>query len=922
MRSSPPLPTSPPPPNPSLSPHLPFSTDYGRTFTEPTGIDAPIIDVYVGAEDHGNTWIYALPLDTASTYFFLSKDSGQSFSKVTSPVHLTSMIPHESRPTWFLGMVEDSSAVVTTDTVYLCEDSDARAPSFRLLKSRVFWTEWLSPADETADKTDTVLMTRFEGAITESLAGLDLIRWEYPFTEHEDVVAKRNCYEFEQIRQFLFSTELPKDNGFNERALYVSTNEGHTFRRAEFPFSGRENHFKIIDASEDMVFAVVQHTFTRTEGSVFYVEVNSPSNMVVNITASKATFSPTNNAGRTQPQTVVIESQNPTACTQTGGILADVKGKVVLVDRGACHFVEKAINAENKGASGIIIVSDSEEVFRMHASAEKERPSIPTYLVRKSDGERLKKAILKGEEVKISFIEDGIREVKLWQASHLYASECTGTKFSVVLKDVMYEAASRDSNTGYIYPETADVFKVQSQTGTYIANQFISTQNRLVSLITYNKGSVWAPIPSPDGVTCSEAASENCYLHLALELSEAVNDIPLPLSTEEGPGIVIANGFVGRGVGADPLDSKVFVSRDGGFTWSLAKRESDDGKSELVFDGPYSFRLLDHGGVIVAVSTSFTNKIYFSIDEGRKFYGLSVTPDAGTDDDWYSGESVQITTEPGGASLVVYTYYGDPISGSWKGNMISFESFLSRPCVRDETDYDVWYPGRLSGSDDDENMCILGQHIAYRRRKPCRICYNGLDHEKEYEDYEKSGQQRSCACTRADYLCAPGFFRPTPTDPLSACTFDFESSVQVTCSSGQSSKKMPHYTLVPGDTCTPSEESSSSYDVSLPTKCTAVAGLSAGLQFLVALTTIGVVVLLVAGFLWWSPGARSRLIRMLGVGEDNCCSRIGGALASCSCFRKSTSFTYSKLALDEEGGDVESEDDELLFGLEDAQARR
>lgn len=893
-----------------------YSTDYGKNFTSPKGISEPIIDVYVGAVGtDGKTWIYALPLDTTSKFFYLSRDSGVSFAKVSAPVHLTNMYPHESRPGWFLGMVEDSSAAVTTDTVYLCENADAPAPSFRLLKSRVFWTEWLAEKDETVDKTDTVLMLRFEGAVTQSLAGLDLIRWEYPFTEKQDVVAKRGVYDFEQINQYLITTELPKDNGFNERNLYVSSDEGHSFRRAIFPFSGRENHFKVIDATEDMIFAVVQHTFTRTEGSVFYVEINSPASMVVNITASKATFSPANPTGRSGKLSVVLETGNPTGCTATGAITTDVKGKVVMVDRGSCHFVEKAVNAENRGAAGIIIVSDSEEVFRMHASADKDRPAIPAYLIRKSDGDKIKRAIAKNEEITISFIEDDIREMKLWEASHLYGSDVSGTRFSVVLKDVMYEAASRDSNTGYIYPETADVFKVESQTGTYIANQFISSENRLVSLITYNKGALWNTIPQPAGARCDSAAPDDCNLHLALEFSEAINDIPLPISTEEGPGIVVANGFVGRGVGARPNDASVFVSRDGGLTWALAKQENGN-----EFEGPHSFRLLDHGGVIVAVSTDYTDAIYFSVDEGRKFYKFTVAASANPDDDWYSGESIQITTEPGGASLVMYAYFGDPITGSWIGRQINFLNILISPC-NDDSDYEVWYPGRISGDEDESKICILGEHIAYRRRKPCSICYNGFDHEKEFEDMEHSGEHEKCACSNVDYMCAPGFFRPYPLDPKGKCTFDYDSSVSITCSTGEVSRKLPHYRLVTGDVCTPSDDSAKVYDSALPTKCTKWVGMSSAMRFLISMSVIGTIVLLVAGVLWWSPAARQRVIRIFGVGDDGACSRVGSALASCSCFRQSTTFKYSQLALDEEGGDLESEDDELLFGLEDAQAK-
>lgn len=43
--------------------------------------------------------------------------------------------------------------------------------------------------------------------------------------------------------------------------------------------------------------------------------------------------------------------------------------------------------------------------------------------------------------------------------------------------------------------------------------------------------------------------------------------IPLPLSTPTAAGIVIANGWIGEGVGATAVFADVFMSRDGGYTW-------------------------------------------------------------------------------------------------------------------------------------------------------------------------------------------------------------------------------------------------------------------------------------------------------------------------------------------------------------------
>jgi len=91
-------------------------------------------------------------------------------------------------------------AFVSVDTVYLSENAASASASFRKVVSDVVWMEWLAPAAETVDKVDTILLTRFKNGVTQDLTGLDLVRWEAPFDASGEVVARSNCYKFEQVR--------------------------------------------------------------------------------------------------------------------------------------------------------------------------------------------------------------------------------------------------------------------------------------------------------------------------------------------------------------------------------------------------------------------------------------------------------------------------------------------------------------------------------------------------------------------------------------------------------------------------------------------------------------------------------------------------------------------------------------------------
>ncbi len=75
----------------------------------------------------------------------------------------------------------------------------------------------------------------------------------------------------------------------------------------------------------------------------------------------------------------------------TAGSLA---GKVALIDRGTCNFTLKALNAQNAGATGVVIVNNSPGLVNM-AGVD---PSIiiPTISISQSDGSILKNLILLG----------------------------------------------------------------------------------------------------------------------------------------------------------------------------------------------------------------------------------------------------------------------------------------------------------------------------------------------------------------------------------------------------------------------------------------------------------------------------------------------------------------------------------------------
>ena len=88
-------------------------------------------------------------------------------------------------------------------------------------------------------------------------------------------------------------------------------------------------------------------------------------------------------------------TQNPTeGCYSTDQDLTD---KIALVDRGNCTFAEKAINAQNAGAKGLIIANFQSGTINMTAPSNLAgQVNIPLVMISSSDGGLIKGAIANG----------------------------------------------------------------------------------------------------------------------------------------------------------------------------------------------------------------------------------------------------------------------------------------------------------------------------------------------------------------------------------------------------------------------------------------------------------------------------------------------------------------------------------------------
>jgi extracellular elastinolytic metalloproteinase len=78
------------------------------------------------------------------------------------------------------------------------------------------------------------------------------------------------------------------------------------------------------------------------------------------------------------------------------GTVQSLTGKIALIDRGTCEFGAKALNAQKKGAIGVVICFFDDNLAGMAAGAVGAQVTIPVVAIKKSDADRLRAAAAAG----------------------------------------------------------------------------------------------------------------------------------------------------------------------------------------------------------------------------------------------------------------------------------------------------------------------------------------------------------------------------------------------------------------------------------------------------------------------------------------------------------------------------------------------
>ncbi|XP_035874382.1 VPS10 domain-containing receptor SorCS2 [Phyllostomus discolor] len=312
---------------------------------------------------------------------------------------------------------------------------------------------------------------------------------------------------------------------------------------------------------------------------------------------------------------------------------------------------------------------------------------------------------------------------------NLYQSDPRGVAYALVLEDIR---SSRRPDTEAII----DILEVHGVKGVFLANQ--KRDGKVVTLITYNKGRDWEHLrpPSVDmNGKPTNCRPPDCHLHLHLLWPDNPYVSGTVHTKDTAPGLIMGAGNLGSQLVENR--EEMYVTSDCGKTW------------RQVFEEEHHILYLDHGGVIVAVKdSSIPLKILkFSMDDGHTWstYNFSSTPM------FVDG----LLSEPGEETLVITIFGHMSYRSEWELVKVDFRPSFSRTCG--EGDYGSWELTDLQGA-----RCLMGQRRSFRKRKAESLCING-------RNFTSALASRVCPCQDSDFHCDYGFERA----PFSECLANF-----------------------------------------------------------------------------------------------------------------------------------------------------
>ncbi len=201
------------------------------------------------------------------------------------------------------------------------------------------------------------------------------------------------------MHDMLYRNGFDEESGNFQQTNYTGQGLGQDYVFAECQDGGGTNNANFGTPDDGQNPTMQMYLWTSPVQSTF--TVNSPGSIAGNYQAVAAGFGP----GVVSPITADL------AIADDGtGTISDacepivngtaLSGKIVLIDRGICNFVDKVLAAQNQGALAVLIINNSAgSIFSMGDNGNGGSVTIPSEMISLTDGTMLKNSINGGATV-------------------------------------------------------------------------------------------------------------------------------------------------------------------------------------------------------------------------------------------------------------------------------------------------------------------------------------------------------------------------------------------------------------------------------------------------------------------------------------------------------------------------------------------
>lgn len=229
--------------------------------------------------------------------------------------------------------------------------------------------------------------------------GTSLLNFDFPAnlsqpaSTYTDASNVNLFYVNNMVHDYLYHYGFDEVSGNFQEFNYSGNGAGNDYVEAEAQDGGGTNNANFSTPDDGQNGRMQMYLWSGVAQSTLVI--NSPGGIAGTYTVVGAAFGPSITSSITQEIALVVDGTNPTsdACDPlVNG--ATITGKIALLDRGTCGFVEKVLQAQNENAVAVIVINnDNTSPFSMGDNGNGSSVTIPAVMISLADGNLIRAAL-------------------------------------------------------------------------------------------------------------------------------------------------------------------------------------------------------------------------------------------------------------------------------------------------------------------------------------------------------------------------------------------------------------------------------------------------------------------------------------------------------------------------------------------------